>query len=222
MTQDKQPVRIMLVDDHQLVREGFASMLGLVSHFKVIGQSSNGRDALEFIRKHKPDIVLMDIRMPDGSGIEITRKVKEEMPEVDIILLSMYDEEEYVLEGIRAGASGYMLKDVSREELIRTIEVVRGGGSYIQPSLARRVLEEFAHRKREIAVPTRSRETHLTDREIQILQKVADGMTNRLVAETLNISEKTVKAHLRSIFRKLEVSDRAQAVAEGMRRRLLE
>lgn len=216
-------IKILIVDDHTLVREGFAKMLDLEPQFEVVGQSSSARDALEKTAKLKPDIVLMDIKLPGINGIEATKLIKRDFPDVEIIILSMYDEEEYVLESVKAGATGYVLKDISQEELFSAIKVVHSGGSLIQPGLARKVLKEFVHLAKDITVPGKSSAMkELSEREIEVLQCVSEGKSNKEVAEQLSISEKTVKAHLRTIFRKLEVSDRAQAVAEAMRKGLVE
>ena len=220
---NSEKIKILIVDDHTLVREGFAKMLELEPLFQVVGQSSSARDALEKTMSTKPDIVLMDIKLPGINGIEATKMIKKEHPDVEVIILSMYDEEEYVLESVKAGATGYVLKDISQEELFSAIKVVHSGGSLIQPGLARKVLKEFAHLAKDIPQAGRtSVMKELSEREIEVLQCVSEGKSNKEVAEQLSISEKTVKAHLRTIFRKLEVSDRAQAVAEAMRKGLVE
>ncbi len=217
-----EPIKIMLVDDHNLVREGFAKMLELEDDFVVIGQAASAEEALSKAVKLKPDIILMDIKLKDINGIEATRLIKQKIPEAEVIILSMYDEEEYVREAVRAGATGYVLKDITQEELIRNIKIVYSGGSYIQPSLARKVLRELAGEGSKTSSSTKSSIKTLSEREIEVLQLVADGKSNKEIASILTISEKTVKAHLRSIFRKLEVGDRAQAVATAMRRGLVE
>ena len=225
MQKDQDNIRILVVDDHTLVREGTAQMLELTREFKVIGQASSAREALDKIRALSPEIVLMDIKMPGINGIEATRMIKQEWPEVEVIILSMYDEDEYVVEAVKAGATGYLLKDSTQEDLVRAIHIVHSGGSLIQPGLARKVLREFANLARENALGPAARPSllrELSDREIEVLQHVAGGKSNREIADQLLISEKTVKAHLRSIFRKLEVSDRAQAVAHAMRKGLVE
>lgn len=227
---EREKIKILVVDDHTLVREGTAKMLELAGEFEVVGQASAARESLDQIRKLNPDVVLMDIKMPGINGIEATRMIKQEWPEVEVIILSMYDEDEYVVEAVKAGATGYLLKDSSQDDLARAIRIVHSGGSLIQPGLARKVLKEFAHLAREntssgtMAIPG-GRQTllrELSDREVEVLQYVADGKSNKEIADTLMISEKTVKAHLRSIFRKLEVGDRAQAVAHAMRKGLVE
>ena len=216
-------IRVLVVDDHTLVREGTAKMLELTNQFAIVGQASSARDALEQVRRLMPEVVLMDIKMPGVNGIEATRLIKQESPEVEVIVLSMFDEDEYVVEAVKAGATGYLLKDSTQEELVNAIRVVHSGGSLIQPALARRVLKEFAHMARGQMQSGRAGAVKdLSDREVEVLQYVAEGKSNKEVAEVLTISEKTVKAHLRTIFRKLEVVDRAQAVAHAMRKGLVE
>lgn len=217
-------IKIMLVEDHRLVRESFAQMLELEEDFMVVGQAANANDALNMALSLKPDVILMDIKLPGVNGIEATRMIKKELPDTEIMMLSMYDEEEYVREAVKAGATGYVLKDISQEDLIRNIRVVYSGGSYIQPSLARKVLQELASggKAKSQNIPRIGAVKELSDREVEVLQLVADGKSNKEVAQVLTISEKTVKAHLRSIFRKLEVGDRAQAVATAMRKGLVE
>ncbi len=219
------PIRLLVVDDYTLVREGFARMLELCPDFEVVGQASSAHEALERCRLLQPDLVLMDIKLPAVNGIEATRMIKERWPSIEVVILSMYDEDEYVLEAVKAGATGYLLKDVSHEQLFETVRVVHAGGSMMQPNLARKLLREFAQMARSSGggsaapAPDSAQEPLLlSEREVEVLQAVAQGNSNREIAEALTISEKTVKAHLRSIFRKLEVGDRAQAVAYAMRR----
>lgn len=221
---DRKPekIRILVVDDYTLVREGFARMLELCPDFEVVGQASSAQEALERCRLLQPDIVLMDIKLPQINGIEATRMIKEKWPHVEIVILSMYDEDEYVMEAVKAGASGYLLKDVTHEQLFETVRVVHAGGSMMQPNLARKLLREFAQIARTSPALSRpeggAEPLVLSEREVEVLQAVAEGKSNKEIADALTISEKTVKAHLRSIFRKLEVGDRAQAVAYAMRR----
>lgn len=216
-------IKILVVDDHTLVREGFARLLEMVPDFEVLGQAAKADEALKFLEEQQVDIILMDIRLPGVNGIELTRTIKEKYPDVEVIILSMYDEEEYVSEAVRGGASGYVLKDISPEELIRTIRVVHSGGSLINPALARKVLKSLAGGQKKFLSLKKSKELkELSERELQVLQLVADGNSNKAVGEILIISDKTVKSHLRNIFRKLEVNDRAEAVACAMRKGLVE
>lgn len=210
-------IKILIVDDHNLVREGFAKMLELEEEFKVIGQASTAKEALDKIKILNPNIILMDIKLPDLNGIECTQLIKKDHPEIKIIILSMYDEEQYVLESVKSGATGYLLKDISQEELVHSIKIVYAGGSLIQADLAHKVLKNFT-KGNSLDLLKNNTFKKLSLREKEILQWIADGKTNKEVAEVLYISEKTVKSHLRTIFRKLEVTDRAQAVAYAMRK----
>lgn len=207
-------IRVFITDDHTLVREGFANMLALEKDIDVVGQASDAKDAIKQIAELKPDVVLMDIKMPGMNGLEATRVIKKEIQDVEVVILSMYDEEDYIRRAVEYGATGYVLKDISKEELLRAIKVVNGGGSLIQPSLAKKVLKDLTRKPKDVHSYTKD----LTDREIQIIQLLSEGNTNKDIADKLFISEKTVKSHLRTIFRKLEVTDRAQAVAFSMRR----
>lgn len=218
-------IRILVVDDYNLVREGFARMLELCPDFEVVGQASSAEEALERCRLLQPDVVLMDIKLPRVNGIEATRMIKERWPAIEVVMLSMYDEDEYVKEAVKVGATGYLLKDVTHEQLLEAVRVVHSGGSMMQPNLARKLLREYAQIAQAPRAPagqTRldgvSEPLVLSDREVEVLQAVAEGKSNREIADLLVISDKTVKAHLRTIFRKLEVGDRAQAVAYAMRR----
>lgn len=215
---DNVPIKILIVDDHTLVREGFAKMLELVPEFEIIGQAKDAGEALKLSEKLSPEVILMDVRLPDTSGIEATKIIKKVNPETEVIILSMYDDEEYLLEAVKAGATGYLLKDVALNDLIKAIKIVHQGGSLIQPEIARRILKEVAAKRSSHS----ALEKVLTDREIEILREVADGNSNKEIGKNLNISDKTVKTHLRTVFRKLKVADRAQAVALAMRKGLVD
>ncbi len=216
---EKEKIKVLLVDDHNLVREGFAKMLELEPDMDVVGQAANGEEACTMVEELKPHVVLMDIRLPGFTGIEATKLIKEKFPSVEVIILSMYDEEEYISEAIRAGASSYVLKDISKDELVRAIRVVRSGESLIQPVLAKKILKGFANlvRDKEIA-EVKAAIGGLSNRELQVLRLAAQGQANKQIAQTLTISEMTVKAYLRSIFTKLEVNGRTEAVAYAMRK----
>jgi len=223
MLMGQEKIKVFLVDEHTPVREGFAKMLELEPDMEVVGQTADPDEAVEMVKKLSPDIVLMDVRLSSTTGIEATKKIKEETPKVEVIILSMYNEDEYIFEAIKAGASGYVLKDISKDDLVRAIRVVHSGESLIQPSLAKKVLKEFAHMATEpVANQAKGSIRELSDRELEVLRFVSNGRSNKQIADSLLISETTVKAHLRSIFRKLEVNDRAQAVAYAMRKGLVE
>ena len=212
-------IKILLVDDHLLVRESFANLLQLNPEFEVVGEAGNGEEGLEKAIILQPDVVLMDIVLPKLSGLDATRLIKGKLPDVGIIILSMHDEDEYVIDAVKAGASGYLLKSSSDvEELFKAIKVVHGGGFMYKPKLTKKILLQITKEGTVSGTKKESGIKELSQREIEILQAVSEGKSNKEIAEKLFISEKTVKAHLRSIFRKIDVGDRTQAVAYAMRK----
>jgi DNA-binding NarL/FixJ family response regulator len=204
-------IRVLLVDDQRLIREGIRTLLELEDGLDVCGEAENGEDALPAYEQLLPDVVLMDIRMPKLDGVEATRRICTRWPAARVIILTTFDDDEYIFEGLRAGAQGYLLKDVSGEELTQAIRTVSAGGALIQPSIARKVLAEFSR----LAPPTQERRLELmeslSEREQQILQLVAHGLTNRQIAERLFLAEGTVKNYVTTILQKLNVEDRTQA-----------
>jgi DNA-binding NarL/FixJ family response regulator len=205
-------IRLLIVDDHQLMRDGLVRLLSLEPDVEVVGTACDGKQAVEMVRSLNPSLVLMDIRMPELSGIQATKQIKAEHPETEIVLLTMHDEDDYVFEGIGAGASGYLLKDASREELISTLHQVHAGQARLTPSVTRRVMQEFASlqqgRKEKPAASSRPEE--LSRREMDVLALVVQGLSNKQIAKELFIDETTVKTHLHRIFEKLDVRDRTQ------------
>src|SRR5689334_13463209 len=198
--------RVMLVDDHELVRQGIAAMLGGAGDVQVVAVARTGREALEVARRELPDVVLMDVRMPDMDGLEATKKIKEERPRTAVVMLTMHENPAYLREAVRAGAAGYLLKDVSREELVDAIRQVATGGAFIESQMLKGMLSDM---KPSGPVPAAAR--NLTKREREILSLVAEGMSNREIAERLVLSPETVKSHVAAILEKLGVSDRTQA-----------
>jgi two-component system NarL family response regulator len=213
-------VRILIADDHPLVREGLCRVLAAEPAFEVVGEAEDGRDAIDFVRQTDVDIVLLDINMPGMNGIEACKIIKRERPLVGVIALTVHDQEEYVFELIKAGISGYVLKDISTDLLVRTIFGVARGESFIPPLLTTRVLEEFSrlamYQQRQV------NPYGLTGRETEILRLVGQGRSNREIASQLFISERTVKNHLTSVFGKLGVSDRTRAALYAVKNRLVE
>ncbi len=205
-------IRVLLVDDHQVVREGLKRMLEPDKDIKVVGEAVNGEDAITQAELLSPDVILMDIKMPDMDGITATRQLSQKMPDVKVIMLTLY---EYVTEAIEAGASGYILKDASRERLIQAIHDAYNGYSPLAPSLTRQVLTELANLSRV------SRDSLLSERQCEILRLIAAGLVSRDTGAKLCISESTVKKELAHIFDKLGVNDRTQAVSEAMKRKLI-
>lgn len=207
-------MRLLIVDDHALFRDGIASLLR-TSGMQVVGQASDGFEALEQARKLRPDIVLMDIKMPRCNGLEATRLIKAEMPETKIVMVTVSDEEEDLFEAIKSGAEGYVLKNMPGEEFGRVLSQVAHGEAPLSPGLAAKILGEFARLSRE-PMPKASEKDELSDRECGILQLVADGATNKEVGARLFISENTVSYHMKNILAKLHLRNRAQAVAYAM------
>ena len=205
-------IRVLLVDDHQVVREGLKRMLEPDKDIKVVGEAVNGEDAITQAELLSPDVILMDIKMPDMDGITATRQLRQKMPDIKVIMLTLY---EYVTEAVEAGASGYILKDASRERLIQAIHDAYDGYSPLAPSLTRQVLTELANLSRV------SRDSLLSERQCEILRLIAAGLVSRDIGVKLCISESTVKKELAHIFDKLGVNDRAQAVSEAMKQKLI-
>ena len=213
-------IRVLLVDDQRLMRDGLRILLELESDLKIVGEAEHGQAAIEGYRDHKPDVVLMDIRMPGMNGVEATRQIKSEWPDARILILTTFDDDEYVFEGLRAGALGYLLKDVSGSDLAHAIRTVAAGGALIEPSVARKVVAEFAR-----LTPTSSIIKNLADplsaREIEILKVLARGYTNKEIAAHLHLAEGTVKNYVTSILSKIGARDRTQAALRAQELGLL-
>lgn len=209
LEQDNKVIKVIIADDHALLREGLVKILSIEPDIKVVGEAQDGAQAINLSRTLPVDIILMDINMPNVNGIEATKVIKSERPEIGIIALTIHDQDEYLFELIRCGVSGYVLKDVRPDELVKTIRGAARGQSFIPPSLTARVFREFNRLAEQRDQPHRN--FGLTDRELDVLRQVARGMSNRDIASTLYISEKTVKNHLTNIFQKLGVNDRTQA-----------
>ena len=205
-------IRIVVVDDQALVRGGFAMVLGHQDDIDVVAEAGTGLEALEAARTHRPDVILMDIRMPEMDGLEATSKIIEEADwPVRVLILTTFDPDEYVYKALRAGASGFVLKDIPPEELVTAVRSVAEGGALLAPSITRRLIGQFAE---HLAHDTRvsSRLERLTTREREVLAALARGLNNTEISETLFIGAATVKSHVSSILTKLGLRDRAQAV----------
>lgn len=213
------PVRILLVDDHELVRQGIAAMLNGANELQVVGEAKTGREALEVARRELPDVVLMDVRMPDMDGLEATKRIKEERPRTAVIMLTMHDNPTYLRDAVRAGAAGYLLKDVSKDELVDAVKQVATGGAFIESQMLKGMLSEM---KPTVSTGSGGTAKNLTKREREILALVAEGMSNREIAEKLVLSPETVKSHVAAILEKLNVSDRTQAAIYAVRNGLVE
>src|SRR5216117_2969697 len=212
-------IKVIIADDHSLVRQGLRRYLEMAGDIDVVGEASNGLEVLKLMENGDgaPDVALLDIRMPEMDGLEAARRIRQQHPDVGVIMLTAYDDRQFVVEAVRAGARGYVLKARDAEHLIQTVRLVAGGNMVIDPQLVVALAEELTDAKER----DRKAET-LTAREIEVLQLLAFGHTNRDIAEKLYISPDTVKTHLEHIFEKLGASDRTAAVAEALRRRLIE
>ena len=207
-------VRVLLADDQRLMREGLRTLLELEPGLAVVGEAGDGAEALARYAELRPDVVLMDVRMPVLDEVEATRRLCAEFPGARVIILTTFDDDEYVFEGLRAGALGYLLKDVSIQELAEAIRTVMAGGVLIQPSVARKVVAEFA-RLRPAAPSHTGLAEALSEREVEILRLLAGGLTNREIAERLFLAEGTVKNYVTNILGKIGARDRTQAALRG-------
>ena len=202
------PIRVLIVDDHSVVRRGIAAIINMEDDAVVVGQAGDGAEAIELWRRLRPDVVLMDLRMPGMEGVEAIRRIRAEDNEAGIIVLTTFDHDEDIYAGLRAGAKAYLLKDVEPEELFRCIRAVHAGEAYLQPKVAAKLAQ-------------RMHEEPLTEREEQILKLLAEGKSNRAIGQVLHITESTVKSHMKSLFVKLDVTSRAEAIALAARRGLV-
>jgi len=208
-------IRVLLADDHDLFRQGVRRLLEGAADVEVIGEARTGEEAVRLVEDLIPDIVLLDITMPGLSGIDAARLIKTASPRTGLIMLTVHADEEFLFEAIKAGAMGYLLKDASPDELVRAIRLIYGGEGLLAPSMAAKVMREFARTRdaKELAGVLNP----LTPREIEILQHVAEGLANKEIAHKLSISERTVKNHLSNIMEKLHVNSRTQAAVYALR-----
>jgi DNA-binding NarL/FixJ family response regulator len=219
------PIRVLIADDHAFFRRGLEVVLQGEAGLELVGQASDGQEAVQLAGEVAPDVVLMDIRMPKITGIEAARQMKEVAPSAKIVMLTISDEEEDLFEAIRAGASGYLLKDIPLDELADSVRAVHDGQSLINPSMAGKLLTEFATLARRDAEDEPAKHApapKLTEREMEVLRLVARGMNNRDIAKELFISENTVKNHVRNILEKLQIHSRMEAVMIAVREKLIE
>lgn len=214
----KAMIKILLVDDQQLIRQGIHYLLETEKDLKVIGHASNGKEAVRIAEEQKPDVILMDIRMPEMDGVQATREILKNIPDTGIIILTTFDDDEYIFEGLKAGARGYFLKDISSDEMAEAVRTVAAGGALIQPSITRKVLSEFSRLSTNPAsgkTSTHMLEEHLTDREMDVLMALSEGLSNKEISERLFITEGTVKNHVSNLIAKLNVRDRTQAIIKA-------
>jgi len=216
-------IRVILVDDQMLFREGLNILLSVHEDIDVVGEAENGEEALKLVAQLKPDVVLMDVRMPVLDGVAATRKLHEKYPNSRVIMLTTFDDDEYVFDGLRAGAAGYLLKDVPSLKLVEAIRATAKGESFLHPSVTAKVVAEFTRMSENTAVSPSSQTLvePLSDRELEILKLVAAGKSNREIASSLFIAEGTVKNHVTNILGKLGVRDRTQAALKAKELRLI-
>jgi RNA polymerase sigma factor (sigma-70 family) len=204
-------IRVVIVDDQALIRDGLRTMLELDGEMSVVGEAADGASAVETVQRTRPDLVLMDIRMPGVDGLEATRRLLQRMAGLKVLVLTTYDADEYVLDAMRAGAAGFLLKDLRKGQLVRAVRQAAAGDLVFDPSITRRLIETVADRSRARS-EARSALVQLTERELEVLKLMATGLTNSELAADLSVSESTVKTHVARILDKLEVRDRVQAV----------
>jgi DNA-binding NarL/FixJ family response regulator len=213
------PVRVVLIDDHDLLRRGMKTMLETQGNIEVVGEAANGNEALQTVESSIPDVVLIDVIMPEKDGIEATREIKQAFPNVGVVVLSGHDEQQFVFDALKAGASGYLLKTAELDEVVHTVRSVAQGEGKLDPRLATQVLSEFqSYQRADVADVYQP----LTPREREILKRMSEGLPNKTIASRLSISERTVTTHVANIYSKLHVNNRVSAIQEAMRRRILD
>ena len=224
-------IRVMVVEDQPQILKNQLKILQESPEIEVIGTALSGEAALDFLEKKQPEVLLQDLGLPGISGIEVTKRVKQKWPKIEVLIFTIFDEEEKVIEAVKAGASGYLLKGATADKIVEAIREVNAGGSVIQPNLARRLLKYFhvsetpdekAETPQERAMREEPPTRPLTEREIEILRLIAKGLSNNEAARVLTLSRATVRTHLEHIYEKLEVTNRVEAVTEGLRKGLIE
>ena len=213
-------IRVILAEDHAVVRQGTKHLLDRYPDIEVIGEAHDGEQAVTLVKELQPDVAIMDVRMPRMSGIEATRRVKADFPEVAVLALTAHDDDEYVFALLESGANGYLLKTAEIEELVKAIRAVHAGQPALDPLITQKVVSQFMNGKSlpDVMAQVGDEMDGLTSRELEVLRMVAQGLTNKEVAQQLFISDRTVQAHLSSIFSKLQVSSRTEAVMHAIRK----
>jgi len=209
-------LKVILVDDHEIVRQGLKALLEAEDDIDVIGEAAGGAQAVEVARSYKPDVVVMDVRMPEGGGVEACREIRDQVPETKVIMLTSFSDDEALFNSIMAGASGFVLKQIRGSDLVDAIRTVGGGESLLDPGVTTRVLERLRKAKFDDKDPKLSR---LSPQEERILDMIGEGLTNRQIAERIHLSDKTVKNYVSTILQKLEVARRAEAASYVARAR---
>ncbi|WP_203363302.1 response regulator transcription factor [Bacillus sp. REN10] len=217
--------KIVIIDDHQLFREGVKRILEFEDSFEVVAEGDDGAEAMKLVIEHSPDVVLMDINMPEVNGVEATRALVDKFPNTKVIILSIHDDENYVTHALKSGAMGYLLKEMDADALIEAVKVVSDGGSYLHPRVTHNLIKDYRRLANDEGkgkgfqqVEVRRPLHLLTRRECEVLQLLADGKSNRGIGDALYISEKTVKNHVSNILQKMNVNDRTQAVVTAIKK----
>jgi DNA-binding NarL/FixJ family response regulator len=208
-------IRVLLADDHAVVRKGIREFLEEAEDIEVVAEADDGSEAIRLVEAHQPDVAVLDVRMPEVTGVEATRRIKERFPRVRVLVLTAYDDDPYVFALLQAGADGYVLKTASGDELVRAVHVVHQGESALSPEIASKVVRQATSHRPEGAA---DQVEPLTGRELEVLRLAARGLTNRAIGHNLGISHRTVQGHLASVYGKLGVSSRTEAVTEALRR----
>src|SRR5690606_9716408 len=214
------PIKVLLVDDHAVLRDGLSSLISLEPDMEVVGEARDGEEAINLVESTRPDVVLMDINMPGMSGVEAIRRIHAKHPQVAVLVLTMYDRDEYLYESIRAGATGYLLKDAPSGDVIAAVRSAYRGESTLHPVMARKLLDNLSGRERRME--RGGEDDFLTPRELDVLKWMVKGLSNKEIAEQLFISDKTVKIHVSNIFKKLGVKSRSQAIIYAIQHELVE
>lgn len=213
------PIRVLIADDHKMVRQGLSQICNAEPDMKVVGQAADGREACNLATSVQPNVVVMDINMPVLDGVQATRQISADAPEIGVIILTMYRQDQHVFEAIKAGARAYLLKDAGSDDLLRTIRTVAAGEALLDPAIAKKMIDEFRHLQTE-PQNTEQQITPLLEQELKILRLVAQGLSNNEIGEQLALSEKTIRNRLTIIFDKLHVNNRTQAALYALRQGL--
>jgi len=213
------PIKVLLAEDHTIVRKGIRALLDSVTDIEVVGEAENGREALEKVGQLQPDVVLMDNTMPLLNGLEATRHIKKQFPEIMVLILTMHTDEEYIFQFLQAGASGYLIKKTAPKELVSAINAVYRGDSFLSPSISKRVIDEYLRHVQESSKPDSY--TQLTDREREVLQLIVEGFSNKEIAEQLHLSVKTVGNHRINLMEKLDIHNVSDLTKYAIRKGII-
>lgn len=211
-------IRILVVDDHHVVRKGLVFFFRTQPDLEIVGEAANGKEAVELANSLKPDLILMDLVMPEMDGIEATKRIKQQHPDMKIMMLTSFSDQDHVLPALEAGASGFQLKDIQPDELVTSLKKIMNGENQLHPKATSHLMNTFTNRGRQ----DKGRVEELTKRELDVLQEIAKGKSNKEIASSLFITEKTVKTHVSNVLAKLELADRTQAALYAVKHRLVD